>query len=54
VEPEAPITRLTMDTEAFLILATGRRAPETMLGSVELAGDMALGNKIVTSLNMMI
>ena len=54
VEPEAPITRLTMDTETFLILATGRRAPETMLGSVELAGDVTLGNKIVMSLNMMI
>ena len=54
VEPEAPVTRLTMDTESFLILATGRRAADTMLGSVELAGDVALGNKIVTSLNMMI
>jgi hypothetical protein len=35
-------------------LATGRRAPETMFGSVELAGDVTLGNKIVMSLNMMI
>ena len=54
VEPEAPVTRLTMDTETFLILATGRRTANTMLSSVELAGDVALGNKIVTSLNMMI
>lgn len=54
VEPEAPVTRLTMDVETFLILATGRRAADTMLSSVELAGDVALGNKIVTSLNMMI
>ena len=53
-EPEAPVTRLTMDTETFLILATGRRAADTMLSSVEMAGDTALGNKIVTSLNMMI
>ena len=54
VEPEAPLARLTMDTETFLILATGRRAPGTMLGAVELAGDVTLGNKIVTTLNMMI
>lgn len=54
VEPEAPVARLTMDVETFLILATGRRAPETMLASVELAGDITLGNKIVASLNMMI
>ena len=54
VEPEAPLARLTMDTETFLVLATGRRAPGTMLGSVELAGDVAVGNKIVTTLNMMI
>ncbi|MFM9036942.1 MAG: maleylpyruvate isomerase family mycothiol-dependent enzyme [Actinomycetota bacterium] len=54
IEPEAPLARLTMDTETFLILATGRRAPETLLGEVELAGDVALGNKIVAALNMMI
>ena len=54
VESEAPLARLTMDTETFLVLATGRRAPGTMLGSVELAGDVAVGNKIVTTLNMMI
>jgi len=54
VEPEAPLARLTMDVETFLILATGRRAPETTLDAVELAGDITLGNKIVASLNMMI
>ncbi|MFM8847972.1 MAG: maleylpyruvate isomerase family mycothiol-dependent enzyme [Actinomycetota bacterium] len=54
IEPEAPLARLTMDTETFLVLATGRRPPETMLGSVDLAGDQDLGHRIVTSLNMMI
>jgi len=54
VEPEAPLARLTLDVETFLILATGRRAPDTMLDSVELAGDRDLGGRIVTGLNMMI
>lgn len=54
VEPEAPLSRLTMDTETFLVLATGRRSPESTMGAVEFAGDRDLGHKIVTSLNMMI
>lgn len=54
VEPEAPLARLTMDVETFLILATGRRAPETMFDAVEFAGDRDLGRRIVTGLNMMI
>jgi len=54
VEPEAPLARLTMDVETFLVLATGRRSPETMHDAVELAGDRDLGGRIVTGLNMMI
>lgn len=54
VEPEAPLARLTMDTETFLVLATGRRTAEQVGTNVEIAGDKGLGDKIIASLNMMI
>ncbi|MQA97956.1 MAG: maleylpyruvate isomerase family mycothiol-dependent enzyme [Streptosporangiales bacterium] len=52
----APTVRIRMDTEAFLILATGRRDPETVLpsGVVTLEGDTELGAAVVRNLNIMI
>jgi hypothetical protein len=43
-----------MDTETFLVLATGRRTAAQVGANVEIAGDKALGDKIIASLNMMI
>ena len=54
IEPEAPLCRLTMDTQTFLTLATGRRSAEQITNSIEYAGDLNHGHKIVASMNMMI
>ena len=54
VEPEAPLARITMDTETFLVLATGRRDATTMASRIEYAGDTAHGQKVTGALNMMI
>ena len=54
IEPEAPLCRLTMDTQTFLTLATGRRGAEQITNSIEHAGDLTHGHKIVASMNMMI
>lgn len=50
-----PTAKIRMDTEAFLILATGRRDPETMLpsGVVTLEGDTELAAAVVRNLNIM-
>ena len=54
VEPEAPLARITMDTETFLVLATGRRDAASVASKIEYAGDAAHGQKVTGSLNMMI
>lgn len=54
VEPEAPLARITMDTEAFLVLATGRRSADLLGGRIEYAGDVKHGQRVTAALNMMI
>ena len=54
VEPEAPLARITMDTETFTVLATGRRDAHAMASRIEYAGDVAHGQKVTGALNMMI
>jgi uncharacterized protein (TIGR03083 family) len=46
--PEAPTVRLSMDRESFILLAGGRRAPDT--GTIRVEGDDLLGHKILDTL----
>ena len=54
--PESPTVGLTMDLTAFNALGTGRWTAEQALagGSVAIAGDRALGERIVGEMNFMI
>ena len=54
--PASPTARLTMDLTAFNALGTGRWTAEQALadGSVAIAGDVALGERIVGEMNFMI
>ncbi len=54
--PEAPTVRLTMDLESFNALGTGRWTAEQALAraSVAIAGDQALGERILGEMNFMI
>jgi uncharacterized protein (TIGR03083 family) len=49
-----PLATVTLDTEAFVVLATGRRTAASMADRIALAGDHALGQRVVDNLNMMI
>ena len=53
-EPEAPLARITMDTETFLVLATGRRNADDVNEKINYSGDTDHGRKITSALNMMI
>lgn len=50
----APLATISLDSEAFVVLATGRRNAAAMADRVHLSGDTALGKRIVDNLNMMI
>ena len=54
--PASPTVRLTMDLTAFNALGTGRWTAEAALaaGAVAIAGDRALGERIVEEMNFMI
>ncbi len=54
--PDTPTVRLTMGLEPFNALGTGRWTAEQALadGSIALAGDRALGERIVGEMNFMI
>ena len=56
VAPPQPTVRLTLDAETFWRLGMGRIDPSVALaaGSVELAGDEALGRGIAVAMNFMI
>ena len=54
VEPEAPLARITMDVETFVVLATGRRTADQMESRITYAGDTAHGRKVTEAFNMMI
>lgn len=49
VDADAPdaAVRITLDFETFLLLGTGRRTYDDVAGSVEIAGDIALGEELV-------
>ncbi len=49
-----PIAVVTLDTEAFLALATGRLTAADVAGRIALDGDVDLGQRVVGNLNMMI
>jgi len=53
-ESDAVLARLSMDTETFLILATGRRPFTDVQDRVTLSGDREHGRKVAEALNMMI
>ncbi len=46
--PDDPTLTLTLDTEAFVVLAAGRRRPDEV--AVDIAGDGALGERLLASL----
>jgi uncharacterized protein (TIGR03083 family) len=49
-----PLATITLDCEAFVVLATGRRTAAAVADRIELAGDQTLAQRVVDSLNMMI
>jgi uncharacterized protein (TIGR03083 family) len=54
-EPSSePLATVTLDSEAFIVLATGRCAASEIPGRIEISGDQALGQSLVDHLNMMI
>ena len=55
-EPASPIIRITTDVETFACLGCGRWDPSEALrsGRVTVTGDTALGETIVTNMNIMI
>ena len=48
----APLATITLDVEAFVVLATGRRSASAVPTTI--VGDQELGNKILSAFNMMI
>jgi uncharacterized protein (TIGR03083 family) len=48
----APLASITLDTESFVVLATGRRSAAAV--PAEVAGDAELANSVLAQLNMMI
>ena len=53
-EPEAPLSRITMDTATFLALATGRQTDQQLADKIAYSGDVDHGRKVTSALNMMI
>jgi uncharacterized protein (TIGR03083 family) len=50
----APLAAITLDAEAFVILATGRRPATDLAGRIAISGDADLAQRVVDNLNMMI
>lgn len=53
-EPASPLAGLSMDTETFIVLATGRRTYGEMAARVTTSGDADHAARIAQQLNMMI
>jgi uncharacterized protein (TIGR03083 family) len=51
--PIAPTARVTMDSEAFLVLATGRQTATDRAGDISIEGDEVLGRAVIDNLNIM-
>ena len=43
-----------MDTESFVLLATGRRSADELSDRIAVTGDRDLGDAVVAALNVMI
>lgn len=52
VSTEPPLCEITLDTEAFIVLATGRRPASRVAAHV--SGDAELGQRVLDQFNMMI
>jgi uncharacterized protein (TIGR03083 family) len=48
-----PLTTIRIDSEAFIIVATGRRSAESIADRIEISGDESLGRRVVDNLNVM-
>ena len=48
----APVASITLETEGFVVLATGRRNASSVQAAV--TGDTALAQRVLDQLNMMI
>jgi uncharacterized protein (TIGR03083 family) len=49
-----PLSTIRLDSEVFIVLATGRRPASAMADRIEISGDADLGQRVVDNLNMMI
>jgi uncharacterized protein (TIGR03083 family) len=49
-----PLATIRLDTEAFVVLANGRRTAESIAERIELGGDRSLGQRVVDNLSTMI
>lgn len=49
-----PLSTITLDSEVFIVLATGRRPASQVADRIDISGDVDLGQRIVDNLNMMI
>jgi hypothetical protein len=54
VEPEAPLSRITLDAATFLALATGRQTDQQLTNKITYSGDIDHGCRVTSALNMMI
>ena len=52
--PSNALATISMDSDVFLQLATGRASYAQLSSDVVIAGDTELGHKIVSQFNMMI
>ena len=51
---EEPLATVVVDSDTFIVLATGRQAASAVAARIGLSGDQALGQRVVDNLNMMI
>ena len=49
-----PLSTITVDSEVFIVLATGRRPASAVADRILISGDTDLGQRVVDNLNMMI
>jgi uncharacterized protein (TIGR03083 family) len=49
-----PLSTITLDSEVFVVLATGRRSAPAVADRIDISGDVDLGQRVVDNLNMMI
>jgi uncharacterized protein (TIGR03083 family) len=49
-----PLTTIRIDSDTFIVLATGRRGAQSIAERIEITGDVSLGRRVVDNLNMMI